>query len=292
MVIAGEDLLTDASGPFPLIHAVGRASVRPPRLVDLIWGNPAHPKVTLVGKGVVFDTGGLDIKPPSNMIGVLMRLRTGTRATADSTSDLAVHTTVQTATPPANPQTRNLQQFFPPLRPLPAPTPPLQSQIPRHPLCYPGMKKDMGGAGAVLSLAHMIMAAGVPVRLRVLIPAVENSIDGNAFRPSDVIKSRKARSPLRESADGGAGALQLQLRLWPWMWIPAAAFCRPATPRHATNALGPGFRCVTPIRRALRELSRAAMHCRWSLGVTLITISCESHRGSPWRSATQTQRGA
>ena len=118
----GDVLLDSPAGSFPLIHAVGRASVRAPRLVDMVWGNAAHPKVTLVGKGVCFDTGGLDIKPPANML---------------------------------------------------------------------GMKKDMGGAACVLALAHMVMASNLPVRLRVLVPAVENSIDGNAFRPSDVIRSRK-----------------------------------------------------------------------------------------------------
>jgi leucyl aminopeptidase len=118
----GDVLLDSPAGSFPLIHAVGRASVRAPRLVDLVWGNPAHPRVTLVGKGVCFDTGGLDIKPPANML---------------------------------------------------------------------AMKKDMGGAACVLALAHMVMGANLPVRLRVLVPAVENSIDGNAFRPSDVITSRK-----------------------------------------------------------------------------------------------------
>ena len=107
---------------FPLIHGVGKGSARAPRLVDLTWGKASHPKVTLVGKGVVFDTGGLDIKPSS---GMLM------------------------------------------------------------------MKKDMGGAAATLALAKMIMAAKLPVRLRLLIPAVENSISGTSFRPSDIIKSRK-----------------------------------------------------------------------------------------------------
>jgi len=107
---------------FPLIHAVGRASSRPPRLIDLRWGNRSHPKVTLVGKGVCFDTGGLDIKPESAML---------------------------------------------------------------------LMKKDMGGAAAVLALAHMIMDRKLPVSLRVLIPAVENSVSGSAFRPLDVYSSRK-----------------------------------------------------------------------------------------------------
>lgn len=117
--IVGDDLLREN---FPMIHAVGRASARPPRLIDLTWGKPAHPKVTLVGKGVCFDTGGLDLKPSG---GMLM------------------------------------------------------------------MKKDMGGAAQVLGVARMIMAMDVPVRLRVLIPAVENSVSGDAFRPLDILNSRK-----------------------------------------------------------------------------------------------------
>ena len=117
-VITGDDLVAHN---FPLIHAVGRASPRAPRLIDLRWGAPDAPKVTLVGKGIVFDTGGLDIKPASGML---------------------------------------------------------------------LMKKDMGGAASALALAHMIMGEKLNVRLRVLIPAAENAISGNAFRPSDVIKSR------------------------------------------------------------------------------------------------------
>jgi leucyl aminopeptidase len=119
--IVGEDLLT---GNFPLIYAVGRAAApdRPPRLIDITWGDPAHPKVTLIGKGVCFDTGGLDIKSDAGML---------------------------------------------------------------------NMKKDMGGAATMLALAHMLMARGVKLRLRVLIPAVENSIAGSAFRPRDVYRSRK-----------------------------------------------------------------------------------------------------
>jgi leucyl aminopeptidase len=118
-VIVGDDLL---SQNFPLIHAVGRASVRAPRLIDLRWGDLTHPKVTLIGKGVCFDTGGLDIKPDSAML---------------------------------------------------------------------LMKKDMGGAACALALAHMIMDRRLPVRLRLLIPAVENAISGTAFRPRDVYRSRK-----------------------------------------------------------------------------------------------------
>ena len=117
-VTSGEALERD----FPLIHAVGRASASAPRLIDLRWGREDARKVTLVGKGVCFDTGGLDIKPAANML---------------------------------------------------------------------LMKKDMGGAAAVLGLAAMLMAAKSEIALRVLVPAVENSVAGNAFRPSDVIASRK-----------------------------------------------------------------------------------------------------
>lgn len=117
--ISGEALLAEN---FPLIHAVGHGSDREPRLVDLTWGDETNPKVTLVGKGVIFDTGGLDIKPASAML---------------------------------------------------------------------LMKKDMGGAANVLGLASVIMAQELPVRLRVLIPAVENAVSGRAFRPGDVFRSRK-----------------------------------------------------------------------------------------------------
>ncbi len=118
-VIAGDALLRHN---YPTIHAVGRASTRPPRLIDLRWGRARSPKVTLVGKGVCFDTGGLDLKRASGMV---------------------------------------------------------------------RMKKDMGGAAQVLGLAQMIMSAGLDVRLRVLIGAVENAIAGNAYHPADVIKTRK-----------------------------------------------------------------------------------------------------
>ena len=118
--IVGEGLLADG---FPLIHAVGAAAApeRAPRLIDLTWGDADDPSITLVGKGVCFDSGGLDIKPASGML---------------------------------------------------------------------LMKKDMGGAANVLGLAHMIMDAKLPVRLRVLIPAVENAIAGAAFRPGDVFTAR------------------------------------------------------------------------------------------------------
>ncbi|MGL4323830.1 MAG: leucyl aminopeptidase family protein [Beijerinckiaceae bacterium] len=118
-VICGDDLLAKN---FPMIHAVGRASQQAPRLVDIRFGEPSHPKITLVGKGVCFDTGGLDIKPSAGML---------------------------------------------------------------------LMKKDMGGAAAALASASMIMDANLPVRLRVLLPIVENAIAGNAFRPGDILQSRK-----------------------------------------------------------------------------------------------------
>lgn len=117
-VTKGEDLLKEN---FPMIHTVGRASTRAPRLLDMSWGT-SGPKLTLVGKGVCFDTGGLNLKPGSSM-GL--------------------------------------------------------------------MKKDMGGAATVLGLAHMIMALNMPLQLRVLIPAVENSVSGDAFRPGDILTSRK-----------------------------------------------------------------------------------------------------
>jgi leucyl aminopeptidase len=118
-VITGDDLLKEN---FPLIHAVGRASTRAPRLIDLRWGPADAPRVTLVGKGVCFDTGGLNLKPGNSMA---------------------------------------------------------------------LMKKDMGGAAHVLGLAQLIMASKLNLRLRVLAPTVENAVAGNAFRPGDVLPSRK-----------------------------------------------------------------------------------------------------
>jgi len=118
-VTVGEDLLAQN---FPMIHAVGRASDDPPRLIDLTFGDPSHPKLTLVGKGVCFDTGGLDMKSAAGM-------------------DL--------------------------------------------------MRKDMGGAATALGLAHTLLSLKVPVRLRVLLPTVENAVAGNAYRPGDILQTRK-----------------------------------------------------------------------------------------------------
>jgi leucyl aminopeptidase len=119
-IITGDALATN----YPMVHAVGRAAARDrqPRLIELLWGDPAHPRIAIVGKGVCFDSGGLDIKPPSGM-----RL----------------------------------------------------------------MKKDMGGAAHALALARLVMGAALPVRLHLIIPAVENAIAGDAFRPGDVLASRK-----------------------------------------------------------------------------------------------------
>ena len=120
-VTVGDELLAQN---FSMIHAVGRAAEQQPRLIDLKWGSTG-PKLTLVGKGVCFDTGGLDLKPAASMA---------------------------------------------------------------------LMKKDMGGSANVFALAHMIMRMKLPVQLRVLIPAVENSVAGNAFRPKDILTSRKGLS--------------------------------------------------------------------------------------------------
>jgi leucyl aminopeptidase len=119
-VTRGDALLSD----FPMIHAVGRAAARhrEPRLIELEWGDPSHPRIAIVGKGVCFDSGGLDIKPPSGML---------------------------------------------------------------------NMKKDMGGAAHALALAALVMESGLPVRLHMLVPAVENAISADAFRPGDILRSRQ-----------------------------------------------------------------------------------------------------
>jgi len=119
---------------YPMIHAVGKAAGkgRDPRLIELEWGNPEHPRIAIVGKGVVFDSGGLDIKPPSGM-----RL----------------------------------------------------------------MKKDMGGAAHALALAELVMQAKLPVRLHMLVPAVENSVSGESFRPGDVMNTRKGPTVENSNTD-------------------------------------------------------------------------------------------
>lgn len=126
--VAGKALFKN----YPLIHAVGRASMHAPRLIELRWGKAKHPEVVLVGKGVCFDSGGLDLKPASNM-----RL----------------------------------------------------------------MKKDMGGAACALGLAALVMSRALPVRLRVLIAAVENTVSSDSFRPGDIVLSRKGLSVEIENTD-------------------------------------------------------------------------------------------
>ncbi|MDJ0657845.1 MAG: leucyl aminopeptidase family protein [Xanthomonadales bacterium] len=120
--IVGDDLIEQS---FPAVHAVGRASAQAPRLISLQWGSESDPCIALVGKGVCFDSGGLNIKPANGM-----RL----------------------------------------------------------------MKKDMGGAAHAMGVARLVMASGLPVRLLLLVPAVENAISGNAYRPGDVIPTRKGKS--------------------------------------------------------------------------------------------------
>lgn len=128
-VVSGEDLLTQN---FPAIHAVGRASHRAPRLIALRWGDEAHPHVAIVGKGVCFDTGGLDLKPADGM--------------------------------------RN-------------------------------MKKDMGGAAHAIALAELVMSRGLPLRITLLVPAVENAVGPNAFRPGEVVATRAGLSVEIDNTD-------------------------------------------------------------------------------------------
>lgn len=118
-VITGDDLLSEN---YPMVHAVGRAAAEAPRFMELSWGNDDHPELALVGKGVAFDTGGLNLKPGSGM-----KL----------------------------------------------------------------MKKDMGGSAHVIALARLVMSSNLPVRLKLYVPAVENAIGRDAFRPSDILQTRK-----------------------------------------------------------------------------------------------------
>ena len=166
-VIQGKELLTRN---FPMIHAVGRASDQEPRLLDMVWGDKDAPKVTLVGKGVCFDTGGLNIKPGASM-GL--------------------------------------------------------------------MKKDMGGAANVLALAHMVMALKLPVRLRVLIPAVENSISAGAFRPQDVLTSRKGLTVEVNNTDAEGRLVLADALALADEEAPDLMFCMATLTGAARVALGP-----------------------------------------------------
>lgn len=194
--VIGEDLLAQN---FPMIHAVGRAATRAPRLIELNWGN-SGPKLTLVGKGVCFDTGGLDIKPSSGML---------------------------------------------------------------------LMKKDMGGAATVLGLAHMIMALNMPIRLRVLIPSVENAIAGDAMRPRDILTSRKGLTVEVNNTDA-EGRLILADALALAAEDPEAVIISMATLTGAARVavgpdLSPYFTDAAPLAQALEVGSVAGFDPVWRL---------------------------
>jgi leucyl aminopeptidase len=195
--VVGEDLITQN---YPLIHAVGRADDQAPRLIDFRWGRPHDPKVTLVGKGVCFDSGGLDIKNASGM------------------------------------------QY---------------------------MKKDMGGAAHVLGLALMIMKLQLPVRLRVLIPAVANSISSNSMRPLDVLPSRRGLTVEVGNTDA-EGRLVLADALWeacsedPDLLIDCATLTGAARIALGTE-LPAVFSNQTETAQALLEAGQAVDDLLWQL---------------------------
>lgn len=165
-VICDDDLIAQN---FPMIHAVGRASPRAPRILSLRWGTTG-PRLTLVGKGVCFDTGGLDIKPSSGML---------------------------------------------------------------------LMKKDMGGAATVMGLAHMIMALNLPIQLRVIVPAVENSISGNAMRPSDILTSRKGLTVEINNTDAEGRLILADALAWADEESPDAIISMATLTGSARVAVGP-----------------------------------------------------
>ena len=184
---------------FPLIHAVGRASARAPRLIDMAWGEEG-PRLTLVGKGVCFDTGGLDIKPAASMA---------------------------------------------------------------------LMKKDMGGAATALGLASAIMALKLPLRLRVLVPAVENAIDGSAMRPGDVLVSRAGRTVEVNNTDAEgrlvlADALSLAAEEAPDLLVSMATLTGAARVALGPD-IAPFFTDDDAVARALSEGGEAAADPVWRL---------------------------
>ena len=195
-VIYGDDLLYQN---LPLIHAVGRASERSPRLLDMRWGE-AGPRLTLVGKGVCFDTGGLNLKPGASM-GL--------------------------------------------------------------------MKKDMGGAAAVLGLAQMIMAQGWPVQLRVLVPAVENAVSGNAMRPGDILTSRKGLSVEVNNTDAEGRLVLADALALADEETPDLMICMATLTGAARVALGPDvppfFTRDSALARALMAASDAVRDPLWQL---------------------------
>ena len=195
-VTVGDDLLAQN---LPMIHAVGRASPRAPRLLDLRWGD-AGPAVVLVGKGVCFDTGGLDLKPSAGML---------------------------------------------------------------------LMKKDMGGAATVMGLAQMIMESALPLRLRVLVPAVENAVSGNAMRPRDILTSRKGLTVEINNTDA-EGRLVLADALALACEEPADLLISMATLTGAARvALGPDlapyYTGHEPFARALETAAAAVRDPVWRM---------------------------
>ncbi len=186
-VIRGEDLLVQN---LPMVHAVGRASDQAPRLLDMRWGDADAPMVTLVGKGVCFDTGGLNIKPGASM-GL--------------------------------------------------------------------MKKDMGGAAHVMGLAHMIMALGLKVRLRVIVPAVENSISAGAFRPGDILTSRKGLTVEVNNTDAEGRLVLADALTLADEESPDMLFCMATLTGAARVALGPDLPpFFTDSNGLAHQLTRAA----------------------------------
>lgn len=186
-VIKGDALIKKN---FPMIHAVGRASDQAPRLLDMVWGNAKNPLVTLVGKGVCFDTGGLNIKPGSSM-GL--------------------------------------------------------------------MKKDMGGAATVMGLAHMIMALKLKIRLRILVPAVENSISAGAFRPQDVLTSRKGLTVEINNTDAEGRLVLADALALADEQTPDFMACMATLTGAARVALGPDVPpFYTDIDATAKALSKAA----------------------------------
>ena len=195
-VICGDDLITQN---FPMIHAVGRASPRAPRILSLRWGNTG-PRLTLVGKGVCFDTGGLDIKPSSGML---------------------------------------------------------------------LMKKDMGGAATVMGLAHMIMALNLPLQLRVIVPAVENSISGNAMRPSDILTSRKGLTVEINNTDAEGRLILADALAWADEETPDAIISMATLTGSARVAVGPDlapfYTDDEPMAAALSAAAPGACDPVWRL---------------------------
>ena len=194
--IRGDDLLEQG---FPMVHAVGRAAARAPRILSMRWGQ-SGPSLTLVGKGVCFDTGGLNLKPGASM-GL--------------------------------------------------------------------MKKDMGGAATVLGLAQMIMALNLPVRLRVIVPAVENAVAGNAMRPGDILTSRKGLSVEVNNTDAEGRLILADALAWADEETPEVLISMATLTGAARVAVGPDlapfFTDDDSVAEALQRASAPALDPVWRL---------------------------